>query len=40
MIEILRRKTMFTKLVYGGLPTPVLLITAAIVQLFAVAAFV
>lgn len=40
MIGIFRRKTMFSKLVYSGLPTPVLLITAAIVQLFAVAAFI
>jgi hypothetical protein len=31
---------MFSKLVYNGLPTPVLLITAAVVQLFAFAAFV
>ena len=31
---------MFTKYLYDGLPTPVLLITAAIVQLFAIAAFV
>ena len=31
---------MFTKYLYSGLPTPVLLITAAFVQLFAIAAFV
>jgi len=31
---------MFTKYLYSGLPTPVLLFAAAIVQLFAIAAFV
>lgn len=31
---------MFTKYLYNGLPIPVLLVTAAIVQFFAVGAFV
>ena len=31
---------MFTKYLYDGLPTPVLLVIAAIVQFFAVGAFV
>lgn len=31
---------MFTKYLYNGLPIPVLLVIAAIVQLFAVGAFI